>query len=184
MFAALLEKTAAAFDRAGIPYMVIGGQAVLRHGEPRLTRDIDLTLGVDVDRLADVLAVTSACAFEILVDAGTFVPQTMVLPCRDPRSGIRLDLIFSFTPYERQAIERAQPVLIGATPVRFATVEDLVIHKVLAGRPRDLEDVRGVLLRNPSLDRPFVERALREFGTAVDEPLVERFRAVLRETEA
>ena len=31
--------------------MVIGGQAVLLYGEPRLTRDIDITLGVGVREL-------------------------------------------------------------------------------------------------------------------------------------
>ena len=55
MFAQLLERLAVALDRAKIPYMIIGGQAVLLYGEPRLTRDIDVTLGVDVNRLADLV---------------------------------------------------------------------------------------------------------------------------------
>lgn len=178
MFTALLEKVATALDGSGIPYMVIGGQAVLRYGEARLTRDIDLTLGVDVDRLPDVLAVTAACGFEVLVDPEPFVRETMVLPCRDPGSGIRLDLVFSFSPYEREAIARAGPVTIGATQVRFATVEDLVIHKIIAGRPRDLEDVRGILLKNPGLDMVFVEEHLEAIGSAVGEPYRERLREV------
>lgn len=28
--------------------MIIGGQAVMVYGEPRLTKDIDITLGVDI----------------------------------------------------------------------------------------------------------------------------------------
>jgi hypothetical protein len=158
--------------------MVIGGQAVLRYGEARLTRDIDLTLGVDVDRLPDVLTVTAACGFEVLVDPEPFVRETMVLPCRDPGSGIRLDLVFSFSPYEREAIARAVPVTIGTTSVRFATVEDLVIYKIIAGRPRDLEDVRGILLKNPGLDMAFVEGHLDAIGSAVGEPYRERLREV------
>jgi hypothetical protein len=39
MFQALLVRLARALDSAGIPYMVIGGQAVLLYGEPRLTRN-------------------------------------------------------------------------------------------------------------------------------------------------
>lgn len=181
MFTALLEKVASALDRAGIPYMVIGGQAVLRYGEARLTRDIDLTLGADVDRLPDVLSVTAECGFDVLVDPEPFVRETMVLPCSDPGSGIRLDLVFSFSPYEREAIARALPVTIGATQVRFATMEDLVIHKVIAGRPRDMEDVRGILLRNPGLDGPLVEKHLDTIGSAVGEPYLERFREVTRD---
>ena len=34
--------------------MIIGGQAVLIYGEPRITRDIVITLGLNVDRLSDI----------------------------------------------------------------------------------------------------------------------------------
>ncbi|WP_173050321.1 hypothetical protein [Nitrospira sp. KM1] len=63
MFTQLLERLATALDRAGIPYMIIGGQAVLLYGEPRLTRDIDVTLGIDVDRVSGLLALTTQLAF-------------------------------------------------------------------------------------------------------------------------
>jgi len=58
MFQALLVRLARALEAAGIPYMVIGGQAVLLHGEPRLTREIDVTLGVDSSELARVRSTT------------------------------------------------------------------------------------------------------------------------------
>jgi hypothetical protein len=160
--------------------MVIGGQAVLRHGEARLTKDIDLTLGVDVDRLADVLGVARDCSLEVLVDPSTFVAQTMVLPCRDPESGIRVDLVFSHSSYEREAVGRAESVRLGASDVRFATVEDLIIHKMVAGRARDLEDVRGILLKNPDARHTQIEAVLLEFGRAMDEPFVERFQEILK----
>lgn len=60
--------------------------------------------------------------------------------------------------------------------------EDLVVHKVLAGRPRDLEDVRGVLRKNPRIDATSVRTALRDIGQAVGEPLQERFEALVAET--
>ncbi len=44
MFTRILKQIASALDKAGIPYMVIGGRAVLLYGEPRLTKDIDVTL--------------------------------------------------------------------------------------------------------------------------------------------
>lgn len=55
MFERLLEKIATALNKAEIPYMVIGGQAVLLYGEPLLTKGIDITLGVDLENLSKVI---------------------------------------------------------------------------------------------------------------------------------
>ena len=46
MFKELITKIGDALNKKSIPYMIIGGQAVLIYGEPRLTRDIDITLGI------------------------------------------------------------------------------------------------------------------------------------------
>ncbi len=99
----------------------------------------------------------------------------MVLPCQDPVTKIRVDLTFSFSPYERGAIQRAGGVEIGAARVRFASVEDLIIHKVIAGRPRDLEDVRILLIENPQADIVVIRRVLAEFSESLSEPLSEHF---------
>ena len=40
LFEEILSKLALTLDKSSIPYMIIGGQAVLLYGEPRLTRDI------------------------------------------------------------------------------------------------------------------------------------------------
>lgn len=59
MFAKLIAALAQTLDQASIPYVVIGGQAVLIHGEPRFTRDIDVTLVIGPDSLPDVLGALS-----------------------------------------------------------------------------------------------------------------------------
>jgi predicted nucleotidyltransferase len=180
MFEDLLERLASALDRAGIRYMIIGGQAVLVHGEPRLTRDVDVTLAVDTNRLSDVVAAMTGVGLKPLVDPESFTRKTMVLPCADTGSGVRVDLIFSYSPYERQAVERAQSIRIGGSDVRFASVEDLVIHKVLAGRPRDIEDVVGVMRRNPAADLVYIRSVVDEFSAATGEPLIDRLEEALK----
>lgn len=182
MFANLLEKMALALGRAEISYMIIGGQAVLLYGEPRLTRDIDVTLGLDVDQIERFLPVVEVIGLVPLADPQTFTRKTLVLPCRDPETDIRVDFIFSFSPYERQAMGRTRTVGIGRAEVRFAALEDLVVHKVVAGRPRDLEDVKSVLLKNPGADLNYIRRWLREFSEALAEPLAERFETLLKES--
>jgi hypothetical protein len=172
----VLERIAAALSAARIPYMVIGGQAVLVHGEPRLTRDIDVTLGVTLDRLTDIVAAAAAAGLEPLVDPQTFTRETRVLPCADAKSGVRVDIVLSDSNFERAAIDRAVTVRLGSTDVRFVTPEDLIVHRVVAGRPRDLEDVRSIVARQPRLDRQRVEQALREFEPLLEAPLLERWR--------
>ncbi len=175
MFKQLLERLAFALDAAAFPYMIIGGQAVLLYGEPRLTRDVDLTLGADLDRLGDLVTLAASLGLRPLVNPEEFTRRTLVLPCEDPATRVRVDFILSFSPYERQAIERARAVAMGQAQVRFAAPEDLIVHKLIAGRPRDLEDVRGVLLKTPDVDLAYVRRWLREFEEALGRPLLERF---------
>jgi hypothetical protein len=170
MFDETLARIGASLERSGIPYMIIGGQAVLLYGEPRLTRDIDITLGVNIDRLDAIFAVTQCLSLKCLpADVTTFVNQTMVLPTLDEVTGIRVDFIFSYTLYESQAIQRAKKIRILDQDVCFASVEDLIIHKIFAGRPRDIEDVRSVILKNNIYDIVYIEKWLSAFDAASDE---------------
>jgi len=57
VFEKLLKKIGACLEHNHLPYMIIGGQAVLLYGEPRLTRDIDITLGLNVGSLDRLLGV-------------------------------------------------------------------------------------------------------------------------------
>jgi hypothetical protein len=168
-FKIILQELGRVLQHANIPYMVIGGQAVLLYGEPRLTRDIDITLGVTPDRLPDILSVAKEIGLNVLPESPqAFVEKTMVLPCADEKSGIRVDLIFSFSPYERAAIQRARAVSMDGQDVVFASPEDVLIHKMVAGRPRDLEDVRSIVIRNSELDLEMIRRWLKEFDQAME----------------
>jgi hypothetical protein len=162
--------------------MVIGGQAVLLYGEPRLTRDIDITVGIGVDGLDRVARILPAVPLKVLVkDAREFVTRTMVLPAVEEKSGIRVDFIFSFSPYERQAIERAVDVKLGRTIVKFGSLEDIVIHKIIAGRPRDVEDVKSILLKNSGYDSGYIEKWLKDFEDSIGQSFLAIYRNVLQE---
>jgi len=165
-FGDLLARLTRELEARHLPFMLIGGQAVLLHGRPRLTEDIDVTLGVGPGELAAVMAAAREMNLQALPeDPERFVRETFVLPSRDVETGIRIDFIFSTTPYERQAITRALRVTVAGTPVPFATAEDLVIHKLFAARATDWEDAVSVVRRKgPELDWAYVEHWVREFG--------------------
>lgn len=164
-----LEKTvvmiAATLDRHGIPYMLIGGYAVGIHGAPRFTQDIDLTLGLDVDdfdRVADAIADDFTPLPENPRD---FATQTNVLPIKTKADAIRVDLIFSFIEFERRSIEAADTINIQEYPVKVASPSHLIVYKLLAGRPRDLEDAENLLLcHHRTLNIEFIRRTLDELA--------------------
>ena len=117
MFQKLLEKLALSLEKNGIAYMIIGGQAVLLYGEPRLTKDIDITIDMKPDDVSDITNVVNDLGYEMLVDSPeTFVPKTSVLPCLEPITGIRIDFIFSFSAYEKQALKRAGYRILARPP--------------------------------------------------------------------
>jgi hypothetical protein len=146
--------------------MLIGGQAVLVHGQPRFTDDIDVTLGVGPDTLPVLREVCDELQLTPLPDdVSGFVAETFVLPARHSDSGLRVDLIFSTLPYEAQAIRRAVRIRVGGTEVPFATAEDLLIHKLFAGRPRDLEDAAGIICRQrDQIDWAYVSAWVKQFA--------------------
>jgi predicted nucleotidyltransferase len=104
----------------------------------------------------------------------------MVLPALHEASGVRVDLVFSFTPFEREAIARARTVELGGQQLRFASPEDVIILKIFAGRPRDLEDVAAIVRNQPELDRAYIRRWLEEFDAGSDERVfLARFQEML-----
>ena len=170
MFQKLIAHIAASLTIRKIPYMISGGQAVLLYGEPRLTRDIDVTIGEDISRLPDLLRTVDDTGLTPLPDdVESFVRKTMILPVHHEDTGVRVDFTFSLSPYTIEAIARAHKVAMEGQEVAFTSVEDLVIHKVIAGRARDLEDVRSVLLRNSDVDTAYITKWLKKFDESTED---------------
>ena len=182
-FKELLVKIASELDRAGIDYMVIGGQAVLVYGEPRLTKDIDITLGISPQKMNMILNVIDNIGLDILVsNIESFVKRTWVIPAIDKETGIRVDFIFSASPYEKEAMKRTVKVQIDGYHVKFVSVEDLIIQKLVSGRPRDIEDVKKILLKNP-VHMIYVEKWLKEFDESLGIDTLKTFRKILKEVK-
>jgi len=182
MITSLIKRLARQLDASHIPYMIIGGQAVLLYGRARLTRDIDITLGLDTDQFDRIEELCKELGLEPLAkDPRDFAAKTKVLPAEAQDSKVRVDFIFSFTTYETQAIERANEILLEDCPVKFASCEDVIIHKMVAGRPVDQEDVRHLLAKNrDAIDLDYLKHWLLEFSHLPGHELIlQDFEAIL-----
>lgn len=111
----------------------------------------------------------------------SFVAKTNVLPLEDTQ-GIRLDIIFAKLPYEFQAIRRSKPIRVHSEVIRVCSPEDLIIHKIISDRPRDREDVRGVVSsRRSKLNRKYLDPIVKDLARSLTKPdLLEFYRSCFR----
>lgn len=185
MIEKLIKKIAIRLDKDKIPYMIIGGQAVLVYGTPRLTRDIDITLGIDTDKLFLIRKICKKLRLKILSkNTEGFAKETKVLPAEETKLNIRVDFIFSFTPYEHQALKRTKKILMDSYPVRFASCEDVVIHKMFAGRAIDEEDVKNILIKNrDNINFKYIKNWLSKFNKIPEQKgILDRLDKLLKQT--
>lgn len=168
-----LVEIAAFLEAEAIPYMVIGGMANAVWGVPRATLDVDVTVWVPDARIVETVRQIAA-SFQVLTQAPErFIAQTRVLPVQT-REGVAIDIVFGMTPFEEEAIRRAVLVSVGDQAVCVCTAEDLILHKILSTRERDLEDVRGVIdQRRGQLDVSYLEPRIGELASLLQRPEIE-----------
>jgi hypothetical protein len=98
---------------------------------------------------------------------------------RHRTTNVKLDLALGLSGFEQQAITRAQPVDIGGTTVLVVTAEDLLIMKVLAGRPQDEQDATAIVTaQERHLDWEYCLAVARDLGDALGQDLVRSLSAL------
>ena len=128
-------------------FCFIGGLAVQHWGEPRFTRDVDLTLLTgfgNEEAFVDPFLNAFAPRMEGCRD---FALQNRVLLLKSSE-GIGIDIALGALPFEEHAVNRSQ--LIEVEPgaiLRLCSAEDLVVMKAFADRLQDQLDVQRILAR-------------------------------------
>lgn len=163
-----------------IPHALIGGLAVSLRGQPRATIDVDMVIAVDVERALELIAVLEGSTFRpLFADVDDVVARSFILPLRHRSTDVKVDLSIGLSGFERSAVERAEWHDLAGTSIPVATAEDLIIMKALAGRPRDDQDLRGlVIAQGEHLDWAYCERVAAELGEALGINLAGRIRAL------
>lgn len=161
-------------------WYVFGAQAVVAYGVPRLSADVDVTVDLAPDDPEGFAREMDAAGFTLRVDDPGFVRRTRVMPFVHRSTGMPLDVVLAGSGLEEEFLARARPIDIGGTAVPLIDLEDLVIAKILAGRPKDVEDARTLWrLRGARLDANRVRDTLRLLEGALGQSdLVPRFDSI------
>jgi hypothetical protein len=176
----LLADLADALARLQVPWYVFGAQAALIWGRPRLTTDVDVTVGAVPGGTPALVAALQSRGFAVRLDVTPdFLRQTRVLPLVHGPSGVAADVVLAGPGLEDEFLARAVQVSVGGVTVPVLSPEDLVVTKILAGRPKDIEDIRGVLAeRGDRLDLARVRHVLNMLEAALGQgDLVPQFEA-------
>jgi hypothetical protein len=156
-----LRELLKTLDALDAPYMLIGGVALGAWTTPRATADIDLVIGVPAEDLATfgtllgrkLGGVTSARPLRFR--NGMTVQRVVVTR---PEGDLIVDLLLCAGPFLEEALERrVRAPLPDVAPIHVATPEDLILMKLVAGRPQDLVDVRS-LIAAQRVDRAYIRR--------------------------
>jgi hypothetical protein len=140
-----LRAISAALEGAGEGWYLFGAQAALLRGSRRLTSDIDITFlpgGLSND---DLLERLFSSGFSLrVVDADDFVEQTRVLPMVHEATGMPVDVVIGGAGLEQLFLQHSETLLLEGVRVPVPTAEHLVVMKLLAGRPQDLDDAAAM----------------------------------------
>ncbi len=143
-------------------FCFIGGIAVQRWGEARLTRDADLTIftGIgDEARYVDELLARFAARVD---QAREFALRHRVLLLR-ATNGVPLDVSFGALAFEEQAVDGASmQEIVPGQRLRLASPGSLVVFKAFADRPQDWLDLEGIVVKSgPRIDWESVQEQLK-----------------------
>lgn len=165
------------FSELGVPCAIIGGMAVQHWGEPRFTQDVDVTVAAPLDDLEGFVRAIVARFPSRVEDPVAFARRTRVVLVQ-ASNGCGIDISLALPGYEDEVMRRAVDYeLEPGKIVRMCSAEDLIIHKAVAGRPRDVQDIEGIVYRQrDALDAAYIRLWLSEFAAALENPeLPERF---------
>ncbi len=136
------------FCRArGSRFCLIGGLALQRWGEPRLTQDVDLTVISGFGREPEYAEQFLSAFASRIPDAREFALRHRVLLLLG-RDGIPLAIALGAMPFEERAVSRASPFCVAeGIFLLTCSAEDLIVFKAFAGRAQDWIDIEGIGLR-------------------------------------
>lgn len=143
----VFKKVISFLNRTKFEYIIIGGIAAGALGEPRLTGDIDVDISLDKGNINEFLDRARRAGFR--------VDKKRCLKSVEERGVFQIiygefhvDFIIASIDLEREAFRRKKVIKLYGLKAFFPTPEDLILLKIISGRPQDLFDVEKVAIRH------------------------------------
>ena len=137
-----LQKLLRLLSELGVEYLIVGGFAVMKYGEPRYTKDLDVWVrnsAQNSGRVVEALTKFGTPLDHDGINAGT---EKKVF-YRVGVAGARIDLLTEITGVEfSDAWSKRVASTFFGVPVHFISLDDLATNKQALGRSSDLKDIK------------------------------------------
>ena len=137
------------------PMAVMGGLALAAWRHVRATRDVDLLIGVSEEDLDPLLSTLTSAGLRPkhqppLISVGSLQILQLLYEPPGVYLDLQVDLLLAQSEYHRQALARRMPTRLAFLDLDLYVLacEDLILHKLLAGRLLDRADAAMLLRAN------------------------------------
>lgn len=169
----------------GVPMALAGGLALAVWKHVRATRDVDLLISIGEERLEELLQSLHAAAIRpkrspSSVRLGSFEVIQLLYEPPETFVDLQIDLLLARSEYPLEALRRRVAVELAGlgSAIAVLTCEDLILHKLLAGRLIDRVDAAALLRANrQTIDVAYLDKWARDLKVSRD--LVEVWREAL-----
>ncbi len=161
-------------QRVGLPHSYGGAIAYNYYGPPRLTRDVDVLVLVHGTRLPALVDefVRGKCCME----GGGGQPVDLRALRRDLDgkahfttvvcSGVRIEIFAPWHPFHQRVLDRSPRRELQGQTIPIHSAEDLIVFKKIFDRPKDLQDIEGMLMaQRGKLDHDRIRWEAKHFLT-------------------
>ncbi len=154
-------------------------------GKPRYTADVDamfLLYNADLPQFLEHARMEHI--IPRVENVEDFARKNRVLLMRYTPTQTNIDISMGASPFEEEMTERSVFKSFAKLTIRLPSVEDLIIMKAIAHRPKDIEDIRTIVDNNPNLDIPRIERWVKDYAELLYAPdLWDEIRKILEREE-
>ena len=146
--------------------MLVGSFSSMYYSFPRSTTDADFVIGTpDWDPQSIAKSLSNEFEFDPQLSFETF-GGSVKNEIQIIGTPFRIEL-FRLTdqPFDQSRFSRRRKVALGGDEVWIPTPEDVILQKLTWSRPKDQEDVLGVIAVNhETLDREYLDQWAKQLG--------------------
>jgi hypothetical protein len=128
------------FKKESVRYLIIGGYAVIKHAEPRYTKDLDIWVSADIENAEKLYSALTKFGAPV----GNMTPKDFTQPGYFFTMGIapsRVDIFFDLPALKfDECWDRRVKAKLSETEIYFIAKDDLIKNKEVVGRLQDLAD--------------------------------------------